>query len=85
MIINLTECLDQFDNIMQIGDIVLYRPEGRSPSTYKGKIKTIQLKTGEKFADIVLTITAVSSPYDKVRIGIDTKKLSSANVFALQP
>lgn len=85
MITNLAECQDQFGHMMKIGDVVLYRAEGKSPTSYKGKIKTIQVKDNESIIYLVLTITAVTSTYDAARVGTDTKKLQSWNVFALQP
>lgn len=81
-ITNLTECYDLFGCSMKVGDTVIYKGDGKFSSVYKGIIKTIIKEDRYAYPDIILTITSIDH-YEQHRIGTDTKKLNSLNVFAL--
>lgn len=81
----INEYKDSFGHVIKTGDIVLYRPEGKAPTTYKGIVKTIYLQSNRSTPDVVLTITEVTSDYDRQRIGTDSKKICALNIFALKP
>lgn len=81
----INEYEDSFGHLIKTGDIVLYRPEGKAPTTYKGIVKTIYLQSNRSVPDVVLTITDAAWLDDKQRIGTDSKKICAINTFALKP
>jgi len=81
----INEYKDSFGHVIKTGDIVLYRPEGKSPTTYKGIVKTIYLQSNRSAPDVVLTITDTAWLYNIPRIGTESKKICSLNTFALKP